>query len=75
MIKTKSIKIEQEKNKCLECEIENRILKKYNKKLEKINKELEKEIKEIRKEIEENNRKFDDIKNQNNLILKLLTKK
>ncbi|CAG8836257.1 9818_t:CDS:1, partial [Cetraspora pellucida] len=40
-----------------------------------INKELEKEIREIRKEIEENNKKFDDIKNQNNLILEILTKK
>ncbi|CAG8729737.1 2942_t:CDS:1, partial [Cetraspora pellucida] len=39
----------------------------------KINKELEKEIKEIRKEIEE--KKFNNIKNQNNLILEILTKK
>ncbi|CAG8778529.1 1500_t:CDS:1, partial [Cetraspora pellucida] len=69
------IKLEQEKNKSLEYEIENRILKKYNEKLENINKELEKEIKEIRKEIDENNKKIDDIQNQNNLILEILTKK
>ena len=55
------IKIEQEKNKCLEYEIENKILKKYNKKLENTVKELGK--------------KLDDIQNQNNLILEILNKK
>lgn len=54
-------KLEQEKTKCLEYKIENRILKNYNEKLENTIKELEK--------------KLDDIKNQNNLILEILTKK
>ncbi|CAG8681055.1 12263_t:CDS:2 [Cetraspora pellucida] len=62
------IKLEQEKNKCLEYEIENRILKTYNEKLENLNNKLEKEIKEIKEEIKENNRKFD-------LILDILNKK
>ena len=55
------IKIEQEKNKWLEYKIENKILKKYNEKLENTIKKLEK--------------KLDDIQNQNNLILEILTKK
>ncbi|CAG8813700.1 24304_t:CDS:1, partial [Cetraspora pellucida] len=61
MLVNNKIKLEQKKTKCLEYEIENRILKNYNEKLENTIKELEK--------------KLDDIKNQNNLILEILTKK
>ncbi|CAG8734881.1 1560_t:CDS:2 [Cetraspora pellucida] len=59
--KNNKIELEKEKTKCLEYEIENRILKTYNEKLEQ-------NIKELKE-------KLDDIKNQNNLILEILNKK
>ncbi|CAG8803703.1 24716_t:CDS:2 [Cetraspora pellucida] len=62
------IKLEKEKTKYLEYEIENRTLKKYNEKLENLNEILETKIKTI----EENNKKLDE---KLNLILEILNKK